>query len=58
MTMSAARNCHRCEHIELHGEQMATCELVGGTVDRDHVCDLFEPKNDREPDNDSDDNGK
>ena len=38
------RNCHLCVHIQLHGDKLATCALVNGTVDRDHVCDLFRAK--------------
>lgn len=55
LASASTRRCHVCEHIELHGEAPATCELVQGPVERDYVCDLFEAKNDREPDNDSDD---
>lgn len=40
----AGRNCHLCRHIQLHGDDPATCALVAGTVDRDHVCNLFKAK--------------
>lgn len=43
-TWSPLINCHYCVHIQLHGEGMATCELVLGYVDREHVCDLYAGK--------------
>lgn len=38
------RTCHDCQHIERHDPDPATCELMLGTVDRKHVCDLFEAR--------------
>jgi hypothetical protein len=35
-------SCHTCAHLVTHGQQPATCTLVQGTVDPQHVCDLYE----------------
>jgi hypothetical protein len=36
--------CHVCVHIQLHGDNTATCSKVIGPVKRNDVCDYFEKK--------------
>lgn len=36
------QNCHTCTYMIPHAESKSTCQLVEGTVDPQHVCDLWE----------------
>jgi hypothetical protein len=38
-------NCGECKYRVENGEEPATCTLMEGTVDPEHVCDLFEARN-------------
>lgn len=35
------QNCHTCTHRIDNGDALSTCALVEGTVDPEHVCDLW-----------------
>lgn len=36
-----SENCHTCVHRIDNGDALSTCALVEGTVDPEHVCDLW-----------------